>query len=137
MKIKVSNSFLNEIRQDIKKTKHLLKDNKLDRKQLIRTISTSKLDIKIGEHVCSHMENAQLRKLEIDYLRNELAKKRRNLENFQEELVVLEIEREVELAKFRALHRQLDRLGVPFDPVRKATKDALRKKMFSKKDSVI
>lgn len=73
-----------------------------------------KNNIRQGESLCSKLEVGLV--VDPAYIRDDLQKKRQALNDLRTSLIGQEISHDVELAKFRALHRQLDKMKVPFDP---------------------
>lgn len=119
MKVKPHSEIVQNVRNAIKQIKDALDENKLSRKSLIKEIAKIKIGIRNREAVCSKMECSGI---STDLTRVDLQKLREQLNNLRQNLIGAEIHRAVELAKFRALHAQLDRFKTPFDPVRKSEK---------------
>lgn len=112
MKVKIKPELCDEIRQAIRDCKQSLDGNKQERKRLIKLISELKINIRAGEHYASKMQTAGIDEW---YIRAELSQKNKNLQELRHQFVTLSAIHEVELARFRAMHRQLDKFGVPFD----------------------
>ena len=125
MKTLPDSHLLNDIRQAIANSKKMLDENKAERLLLIKKISKAKLIIKAGEHTESKMQTANVN---TSFVMMALAQMRKELQELRQSLLVLETVRSVELAKFRAMHNQLDGFGVPFDPKRKQHADNNRKR---------
>lgn len=119
MKVKPHTEIVQNVRNAIKQIKEMLDENKASRKSLIKEIEKMKRGIRTREALCSKMENASIGTI---IPRDDLRKLREQLNNLRQNLIGAEIHRAVELAKFRALHAELDRFNTPFDPVRKAEK---------------
>jgi 5-bromo-4-chloroindolyl phosphate hydrolysis protein len=119
MKIRPHVEIVENVRTAIKQIKKQLDENKTSRKSLIKEIVKMKLGIRSREAVCSKMECSGI---STDLTRTDLQKLREQLNNLRQNLIGAEIHRAVELAKFRALHAELDRFKTPFDPVKKAEK---------------
>lgn len=119
MKIKVHPDIVNNVRLAIKQTKESLDENREQRKKLITDIRQVKNGIRARESVCSKMAVAGL---DTQYQKVDIETQRRHLNNLRQNLIGAFVYRSVELAKFRALHKQLDNFNEPFDPVRKAEK---------------
>ena len=114
MKVKLVSGFFEQIRLLISQSSTNLQKNKTLRKQLIVQIREMKNNIRAGERLCSKLEVGLV--VETDYIRDDLKKKRDVLNDLRANLVSQEINHSVELAKFRTLHQQLDKMRVPFDP---------------------
>jgi len=119
MKVKPHSEILANVRLAIKQASETLLDNKTARKTLIKEISKLKNGIRGREAMCSKMEDAGI---STDLARVDLRRLREQLNNLRQNLLGAEIYRSTELAKFRALHAELDRMKVPFDPVKQAEK---------------
>lgn len=124
MKVVPQENLLNDIRQAIGQSKKLLDSNKIQRMSLIKSIQKAKLSIKAGEHTTSKMQTASVN---ASFVLMVLAQMKTELQELRQSLLILETVRAVELVKFRAMHNQLDRFGVPFDPERKQLADNHRK----------
>lgn len=119
MKVKPHTEIIQNVRNAIKQIAEALDQNKASRKSLIKQIEGMKRGIRAREAICSKMESASIDTI---ISRDDLRKLREQLNNLRQNLIGAEIHRAVELAKFRALHAELDRFKTPFDPVRKAEK---------------
>jgi hypothetical protein len=119
VKIKPHKEIVSNIRLAIKQTKEALDENKKQRKKLIRDIQRVKSGIRDRERFCSELCCASI---DTFWPRTDLDTQRKQLDNLRQNLIGAEVYREVELAKFRALHKQLDKFNEPFDPERKAEK---------------
>lgn len=113
MKVNMVSEFFENVRAAIRQTEGKLKENKSQRKELIREIRVMKNNIRQGESLCSTLEVGLI--VDPAYIRDDLRKKRNVLANLRVQLVGAEASYDVELAKFRALHRQLDKHREPFD----------------------
>ena len=114
MKVKVLDRLFDQIRSAIRDCEINLNSNKSKRKDIIREIRVMKNNIRQGESLCSKLEVGLI--VDPAYIRDDLQKKRQALNDLRTSLIGQEISHDVELAKFRALHRQLDKMKVPFDP---------------------
>lgn len=119
MKVKPHSEIVQNVRNAIKQIKEVLDENKASRKSLIKEIEKMKRGIRAREAICSKMEDASIVTI---MARVDLRNLREQLNNLRQNLIGAEIHRAVELAKFRALHAELDRFKTPFDPIRKAEK---------------
>lgn len=119
MKVKPHSELIENVRRAIKQIKEALDENKQSRKSLIKEIAKLKSGIRGREAVCSKMEVSGI---STTLSRTDLQKLREQLNNLRQNLIGAEIHYSIELAKYRALHKQLDRFKTPFDPVRKAEK---------------
>jgi chromosome segregation ATPase len=119
MKIRPHREIVENVRKAITQIGQALQENTQSRKSLIKEIVKLKTGIRNREAVCSRMENAGI---ETTLTRADLQHLREQLNNLRQNLIGAEVHRAVELAKFRALHAQLDKFNTPFDPVRKAEK---------------
>jgi hypothetical protein len=114
-------AFFNNIRNDINSIRVKLEEMKRTRKSLIKKIGNIKLSIRGGDRVISLQHHAGLEECNyyVSYYINE---QKIILSELKKKLLVCDIERDLELCRFRELHRQLDKFGVPFDPVAKQRK---------------
>lgn len=119
MKLQVSKQFVDELRSTITQTRSQMQKNREQRKKLIREIRALKTNIKKGENLCSKLEAGLV--TDVDYLRDDLKKKRSALNDLRTDLVHAEVQYSVSKAVCRAVHKQLDRLNEPFDPERART----------------
>lgn len=119
MKITLSDTVINDIRESISTSKIKLDANKNSRKTLISKIRKAKEEIRSAETVLSCCQNSTVTESKTCafFMSNELMRKRVALNNLRKELLLHELLRDVELARFRTLHASLDKLKVPFDPV--------------------
>jgi len=124
MRVKPNDKLLSDLRGAIDESRSSLNTNKSERKKLMKKISAEKLSMRVGEHYASKMHEADIKNL---YVLDIVAKHRAQLMNLRHDLLVLETIRNVELARFREMHKQLDNFNVPFDAQRKAEADAKRK----------
>lgn len=120
MKIKPHAEIVANVRLAIKQTQEALIDNKASRKSLIKEICKLKNGIRGREAMCSKMDEAGISS---ELARTDLRRLREQLNNLRQNLLGAEVYRATEIAKYRALHGELDRMKVPFDPVRKSQKD--------------
>lgn len=118
MKVSPSEDFLNDIRSGISGIKEKLQQIREERKSLIEQIRGAKANIRLGEKHCSMLQNSKLDDAE-SFLRNHLNNTRSSLMTIRRKLLSLDVHRELEVSRYRILHRELDKLGVPFDPIAK------------------
>lgn len=124
MKVQPSEEFLTNIREGIQSTRNRLNELKRERKSLIAEIRETKNNIRMGEKHCSTIQNAKLFDATLNskldeaqsHLREHLKQSRDDLMVIRHNLLSLDIHRELELSRFRILHRELDKMNVPFDP---------------------
>lgn len=114
MKIVLKPEFAQQLRQVIAETRKVLEENKTYRKTLFKQIGELKMSIRSGERLSSAVVTNLLDNS--GYVRSVITEKQRQLRHMREQLVSAEIFREIELAKFRILHEQLDRFNVPLNP---------------------
>lgn len=119
MKLRPSEALLDNIRQSIIAGREKVQQNRDARKVLIREIRTLKHNIKVGENLCSKLEDGQV--VDVGYIRADLRKKRETLDRLRQDLLTAEVDYSVTRAIGRVLHEQLDRLNEPFDPQRAKT----------------
>ena len=124
MRVKPKDNLIADLRGAITESKKSLDANKAQRKRVMKSITEVKLSMRVGEHYASKMHEAEIKNL---YVLDIVEKHRANLLELRHELLTLEAIREVELARFRAMHKQLDKFNVPFDADRKAQANAKRK----------
>lgn len=124
MRVKPNDKLLSDLRGAIEQSRESLNSNKTERKQLMKKIANVKLSMRVGEHYASKMHDAKIKN---SYVLDIVEKHRADLMNLRHNLLVLEAVRTVELARFREMHKQLDKFNVPFDAQRKAEADAKRK----------
>lgn len=113
--------FFNNIRNDINMLREKLDDVKKKRKSLMKKISELKLSIRAGDRVISMQYHAGLKECNC-YIKYFIDQEKTTLSELKKELLICDYERDVDLCKFRELHRQLDKMGIPFDPVAKQRK---------------
>ena len=124
MRVKPKDNLIADLRMCIVDSKKSLDSNKTERKRLMKKIADVKLSMRVGEHYASKMHEAEIDNY---YVLNVVQKHSADLMELRHELLTLEAIREVELARFRAMHRQLDKFNIPFDAERKAQANAKRK----------
>jgi len=115
------NMFFNNIRNDINILRDRLDTIKKKRKSIIKTISNLKLSIRAGDRVVSMQYHAGLKECNY-YIKYFIDQEKLSLSKLKKELLICDYERDVDLCKFRELHRQLDKMGIAFDPVAKQRK---------------
>lgn len=101
------------IRNAIKSSRASLDENRARRKELMHMLRGSKENVRSREALASHVENAGIDPV---LVRDDLATHRAQLADIRKQLLFADVYRNVELSKFRTLHAQLDKLGVPFNP---------------------
>jgi energy-converting hydrogenase A subunit M len=114
MKLRAPEELVEDIRKAIAITNEKIVVNKTRRKALIVQIRKMKSNIRTGEAICSKLEVGLV--IDTEYLRDDLAKKRESLTGLRLQLLTEELHASLEKARFRTLHKQLDKLRVPFDP---------------------
>lgn len=124
MRVKPKDNLISDLRVAITESKRSLDVNKTERKRVMKKIGYTKLSMRVGEHYASKMLTAEIKNF---YVLDTVEKHRAELMDLRHELLTLEVIREVELARFRAMHRQLDKFNVPFDAERKSQADTKRK----------
>lgn len=124
MRVKPKDNLIADLRQAITESKQSLDTNKAQRKRVMKSIAQVKLSMRVGEHYASKMRDAEIKNT---YVLDVVDTHRKNLTELRHELLTLDAIREVELARFRAMHQQLDKFNVPFDAERKALADSKRK----------
>lgn len=119
MKAITLKELVDNIRSAIKNSKTSLDENRERRKELMKLLRQSKENVRSREALCSHVVTQQLDDV---LIRDDLKTHRSQLLEIRKQLLFADVYRNVELSKFRALHAQLDKLNVPFDPEAKANK---------------
>lgn len=117
MKVRPTKEFLEKVREAIGATRSVLTENKEYRKGLIRQITAVKSDIRRVENLSSHAQTAQIDPS--GFLRAEIVRRQKMLQNLRQDLLAAEIFNQMERAKFRILHHQLDLFKEPVDPTRR------------------
>lgn len=114
MKLRAPAELVEDIRKAISLANEKLVVNKTRRKALIVQIRKMKHNIRTGEAICSKLESGLI--IDVSYFRDDLAKKRESLSGLRIQLLTEELHANLELARFRTLHKQLDKMKEPFDP---------------------
>lgn len=121
MKVRPSDEFLNNIRHAIDQTREKLEQIRLDRKSLMKNIRDTKSNIRSGEKHLSTLQSAKLSDVH-EFFQKHINTLKQDLKNIRQQLLSFDIHREIEVCRYRILHKELDKLGVPFDPVAKKNK---------------
>lgn len=124
MKVNLQQTVFDDLRVAIRQSSAKLNENKQQRLKLGKKIARIKLNIRAGEILCSKLQTAEI---DAWYVRAELEKKRAELMDVRRELAIIEVQRELELSRFRILHKTLDKFNEPFDRKRKEEADIGRK----------
>ena len=109
----ITDPIANQVRETIELSRKKISENKKIRTDLIQKIRGFKTNIKVGENLCSKLEDA---KIDCSYIRDDLKMKRNALNNLRFTLVSEEVNYRLELARFRVLHKILDDMGAQFNP---------------------
>jgi hypothetical protein len=126
----IKENLAEKIRQQISFLRNKLDDNKKHRKKLMKKISDKKRSIRVGHKVISQIKSAGL---DCDwYVHSQVFKHVMEMYELKKELMSVELEREIDISKFRVLHKQLDDMKIPFDPEAKRKRDEIRS--IKKKD---